>query len=145
MIRGSRTKKAVSVTPHQAARVAVRLAIRRAVVDLVDNSASDNFRTLAAARRRLEATVRRHRKAPARDLRQLADAVVMAAPESHRDRVATALRALSDAETDELVVEQDIGFALGLAFGQTLRDDESWDPNSLFDKMPFVRPGRRRR
>lgn len=131
------------MTTRQAARVAVRIAIRRALAELIEDSGPDDSRKYAAARRRLEAAVRRHRNAPVRDFVQLTNAVLTAAPESHRDQVAAALRHRDDAETAELMVEQDIGFAIGVAVGQAFRDDVGWDLISLFDSIPSIRPGRR--
>jgi hypothetical protein len=137
--------KSAGTARHAAARATVEIVIQHALVELLEETGPVHNRLYVAARGRLEETVRRRRQAPVRDLAQLMDSVVAAAPESHRNQVALALTDLSDAETAEAAIGEEIGFALGLAFGQVVRDVPAWDLNWVLDGVPSSGQSRRRR
>jgi hypothetical protein len=130
---------------HAAARAAVEIVMQRALFELLEDTGPEYDRMSVAARGRLEEAVRRDRRTPVRDVERLTNNVMTAVPESHRDQVALALTELSDAETTEASIEQDIGFALGLAFGQAVKDVRAWDLKAVLDAVPSLRQSGRRR
>lgn len=138
-------KESTGKATHETARAAVEVVIQRALFELLEDTGPEYDRLYVAARARLEEAVRHDRRTPVRDVERLTNNVMTAVPESHRDQVALALSELSDAEITEASIEQDIGFALGLAFGQAVKDVRAWDLKAVLDAVPSLRQGRRRR
>jgi hypothetical protein len=134
------------MTAHLAARSALRIAIRCAIADLIENEGPDYAReTYAAARRKLKAIIRRRRHAPVQDIAKLREALLKKVPESHRDGTAAALADLEDALGSETMVERDVSYLIGVAVGQEVRGHEGWELFSVGDSVVESPRSQRRR
>lgn len=133
------------MTAHLAARSALRIAMRCAVADLIENEGPDYAReTYATARRKLKAVIRRRRREPAQDIAKLREAVLKEVPEPRREAVANALGTLEDAIDCECMIERDLSYLIGLALGQEVRGHEGWELFSVGDHVVPSPPPRRR-